>query len=199
GLYGLYGYAVLAHEGKDISPSITWLIKMGPKKIIYKNVPDEYKSLLTEIDLPQTCLSVYFVYTAFAINHGGFVDSACIPNTEVPDDTTKCADGSEITAYLVGFKSGTFIGKVDDMKEAILRFGPVWAVPGGLVVGWKDTNWITVESTYLSGSSYTLGTTPIITDGQYSGLAIFDGVSVVRAALSVIVAAVVLPALTLFF
>ncbi|KAA6356810.1 MAG: hypothetical protein EZS28_047663, partial [Streblomastix strix] len=101
GLYGLYGYAVLAHEGKDISPSITWLIKMGPKKIIYKNVPDEYKTLITEVDLPQTCYSVVFVYTTFAINHGGFVDSACIPNTEVPDDTTKCADGINVIDFQV--------------------------------------------------------------------------------------------------
>ncbi|KAA6360521.1 MAG: hypothetical protein EZS28_043952 [Streblomastix strix] len=41
GYYGLYGYAVKAIEDKDILPSIIYLIKNGPNKIVYKNTPDE--------------------------------------------------------------------------------------------------------------------------------------------------------------
>ncbi|KAA6379540.1 MAG: hypothetical protein EZS28_024932 [Streblomastix strix] len=134
-LYGLIGYGAKAIDEGDIQPSFTAMVKNGPKKIEFKNLPDGFpeasKKLLEQyFTFPQTCEGG-FSNIIFGMNHEGVTDAVCHPNTKIPDDTSKCADGSKPKYYLKGYKYATFYD-VDaaGLKDLLTRFGPVLILSG---------------------------------------------------------------------
>lgn len=56
-LYGLYGYAVGFYESRDVSPSITGLIRASANRVEFKDVPDDKKEIaeFTDYDIPLSC------------------------------------------------------------------------------------------------------------------------------------------------
>lgn len=99
GIYAQLGYSLLAKENVDVAPSITYLFANYPKKVTFKaadidDVVSVIPALTCDIETvdPTISIDAYFEYV---LHKSGFVGADCIPNTEVPTDTTKCATGAE--------------------------------------------------------------------------------------------------------
>ncbi|KAA6394490.1 MAG: hypothetical protein EZS28_009984 [Streblomastix strix] len=190
-LYGLYGYAAKFYENADIAPSITGLIKAGPNLFHYTGVPTEKQGTqgFIDVDISQQCNKEItqvggFSQLFYGLDSFGVVDSGCIPNNDIPSGLTQCADGSAIKSYLKGYTIGDFSnGNVDTVKNALLKFGPVWHNDDGLYVGWEKIdgvdNWITIqereddeEQEYYKSLYYQLNV-PIGTKSTYAGRVVF--------------------------
>ncbi|KAA6354952.1 MAG: hypothetical protein EZS28_049521, partial [Streblomastix strix] len=134
------------------------------------------------------------------------------PNTGIPAEAAKCTTDEKYKAYLKGYRLGQFEGDANTLKSLLVRFGPV-DVGGILVIGWEQDEekkdvWILAYPAYtISGddlvNAYTYEWDSIpaeeFLDGDttYQGYVLFNGVSAVRAALGLIAAVLVLPALLL--
>ncbi|KAA6358588.1 MAG: hypothetical protein EZS28_045886, partial [Streblomastix strix] len=89
--YSFYGYTVKAVTGADIAPSMTQLVKSGPKIIRNINInPDDPEDYLDE-EVVQSCQSYYNdSLLQYSLHKNGVVDTLCIPNNALPLDATKC-------------------------------------------------------------------------------------------------------------
>ncbi|KAA6378679.1 MAG: hypothetical protein EZS28_025794 [Streblomastix strix] len=206
-LYGQLGYTVFAIEGADIAPSITGLIKNSPTKLTFKNLPenltDAEKALLKEFTITQSC-AVSTGFEDLGLHKAGVTDAICQPNSALPADGAKCADDSKPKVYLKGYMQAEF-GNADvkGLKDHLVRFGPVAIYLNsqdpydynhyGLIVGWTKDNWL--YANYAGGVLYVHEPPQI--EGKYFGYVFINGVSVIRAALGLIAAVLVLPALLL--
>ncbi|KAA6374572.1 MAG: hypothetical protein EZS28_029900 [Streblomastix strix] len=179
------------------------------KKIVYKNIPEnlteEEKMAFQDITVEQTCDSITaFAFLSFGINNQCLVDLTCISNTEIPNQTTKCSDGSKITKYLKGYKQALFIGGVEDIKEALIRFGAVHYIASsdtdtdsiGIIIGWENNKWIVIKGLNLD--------TQIITENipttlMYAGYVLVDAVIKSGASIGMVFASAMIPFLALFW
>ncbi|KAA6354415.1 MAG: hypothetical protein EZS28_050058, partial [Streblomastix strix] len=167
---------------------------------------------------PTISIDAYFEYV---LHKSGFVGADCIPNTEVPTDTTKCATGAEgqYKKNFEKFKQAVFKGKPDTIKQVLINFGAVRIYDGTVIVGWDAENWVTVVEAPipvvvtpdqernvdedpevepdLLPYEYVLGTKAISTWGEVQGFVFNNGFTALRAALGLIAAVLVLPALLL--
>ncbi|KAA6399627.1 MAG: hypothetical protein EZS28_004836 [Streblomastix strix] len=206
-LYGQLGYTVFAIEGADIAPSITGLIKNSPTKITFKNLPDNLtdaeKEELKDFTITESC-ATSSGFEDLGLHRSGVTDAVCQPNTALPADGAKCADDSKPKVYLKGYKSAEF-GNADvkGLKELLIRFGPVQIYMNsqdlfdiahtGLLVGWTKDNWLFAD--YAGG--VLIVTEPAQTEGKFFGYVFINSFSVVRVALGLLAAVLVLPALLL--
>ncbi|KAA6386073.1 MAG: putative dynein heavy chain [Streblomastix strix] len=205
--YGQLGYTVFAIEGADIAPSITGLVKNGPNKFAFKNLPenltDAEKAVFKDGSVSQTCAGNGF--EDLGLHKAGVTDAVCQPNNAIPADGAKCADDSKPKVYLKGYKSAEF-GNADiaTLKDLLVRFGPVFindedaeVLSGtqGLLVGWTTDGWIYADDTGTSDFIVRYESPRV--EGKYFGYVLINGVSAIRAALGLIAAVLVLPALLL--
>ncbi|KAA6393882.1 MAG: hypothetical protein EZS28_010593 [Streblomastix strix] len=179
------------------------------KKIVYKNIPEnlteEEKKAFQDITIEQTCDSITaFAFLSFGINNQGLVDSTCIPNTEIPNQTQKCSNGSKITKYLKGYKQALFIGGVEDIKEALIRFGAIHYIASsdtdtdsiGIIIGWENNEWIVIRGLNLETQIITEN---IPTTQIYSGYVLVDAVIKNCAYIGMVFVSVMIPLLALFW
>ncbi|KAA6368499.1 MAG: hypothetical protein EZS28_035974, partial [Streblomastix strix] len=139
--YTILGYTILALKGVDIQPSITYIMMNYPTKEIQK-YPDGTMYEDSEIDIEQPVCESYSVGNnnaiPYVVHKYGVVGTDCFPNTAVPGSTTECSqkDG-KFEKYLVGYKQGIFQGDADVMKEALIKFGPVYVYGSHeIFIGW---------------------------------------------------------------
>ncbi|KAA6382436.1 MAG: hypothetical protein EZS28_022032, partial [Streblomastix strix] len=94
----------------------------------------------------------------YGLHKFGISDSICFPNTGIPSDITKCADGETTPEiYLYNYSVGGFEYKdVQTVKEMLIRFGMVFLNNYGIIIGWEKNNWVVAEQGY--DTSYTLKT-----------------------------------------
>ncbi|KAA6395926.1 MAG: hypothetical protein EZS28_008550 [Streblomastix strix] len=204
GIYAQLGYGINAIKDINLAPSIAYILANYPKKVTWKYPGGEGDE--TETISTQSCATYDPYYTHYAVHKGGFVAADCIANTGYPADISKCSqEGGKYDKYFEGYKEAFFTGNADTIKEALIKFGAVQLDDGDLVIGWEDSNWITVqelvegddeEEEYLY--SYALGTTAIDTTKQDLEAFVYaSGFTAVRSALGLIAAVLVLPALLL--
>ncbi|KAA6356191.1 MAG: hypothetical protein EZS28_048282, partial [Streblomastix strix] len=164
---------------------------------------------------PTISIDAYFEYV---LHKSGFVGADCIPNTEVPADTTKCSEAAgNYKKNFENYKQAVFKGKPDTIKQVLINFGAARIYNGTVIVGWDAENWVTVEEapipvvvtptrnvdedpegeTDLLPYEYVLGTKPISTWDEVQGFVFNNGFTALRAALGLIAAVLVLPALLL--
>ncbi|KAA6370253.1 MAG: hypothetical protein EZS28_034220 [Streblomastix strix] len=176
GLYGLFGFTTKALSQKDISPSITYLIKKGPQIVIYSNKIYTPIHKYENIELEQSCSSQDAVnYIQFTLEREGVVDSTCFPNTIIPESVKKCADGQKYKTILKDYYFGQFRDlSSDDVKDLLLRFGAV-LTDEMILVGWKmkeHSNWIAAVRDPIS-YGYTGYELEIDDEKKYSGYVLF--------------------------
>ncbi|KAA6385770.1 MAG: hypothetical protein EZS28_018703 [Streblomastix strix] len=208
-IYGIIGYTIYAIDGTDIAPSLTHIYKNGPTKITYKNIPEGLETVFADQTITPSCsyLEESLAY-AYGINKAGVVDAKCVPNSGIPAESEKCTTDATYKAYIKGYRLGYFTGDKDTVKSLLLRFGPV-QIGSNIVIGWEKVD--TIESWILAVPEYT-GEPPLHTltytygwdtaevseyKPTYDGYVLFNGVSVIRAALGLLAAVLVLPALLL--
>ncbi|KAA6398771.1 MAG: hypothetical protein EZS28_005699 [Streblomastix strix] len=137
--YTLLGFAAKFYENDNISPSFTWLLANAPTKRVYKDKPEEADSTWEDLDLEYSCTFYdhHYDFATPAIHKYGIVNNVCFPNDEVPTSLTTCAGTSTAPkALLKGYKFATFSGDRDNLKNILIRFGPV-LVDGDVVIGWE--------------------------------------------------------------
>ncbi|KAA6402811.1 MAG: hypothetical protein EZS28_001666 [Streblomastix strix] len=204
GLFALYGYTAKAVEDADITPSITALIKSGPSQVQYLNVPSDYSQVFKDYNVTQQCNDEQYELS-YGLSNKGVIDSQCIPNTDIPEDTSRCiGSGVEYQTHLKGFREGYFYyGDERMVKDLIIRFGVVISYPG-VMIGWQYRKWIIVD--YDSKGKYQLNSVDISASSYYEGTVLFnelnyhkDGISGgIIAVIIIVVVAVVGAALILF-
>ncbi|KAA6373416.1 MAG: hypothetical protein EZS28_031057, partial [Streblomastix strix] len=159
--YADLGYTAKAIKNVDIAPSITYIMKNYPTKQIYRLEGEEF-----EYDIEELACDKYYslwYYISFVVHKYGIVGTDCIPNTGIPSGTTDaCSPGStgKYEKWLVGYKEALFFGDNDAVKEALIKFGPIYHGDYGKVIGWEGNNWVTVEVSESTGR-YVLGTQQI--------------------------------------
>ncbi|KAA6375138.1 MAG: hypothetical protein EZS28_029334, partial [Streblomastix strix] len=128
----------------------------------------------SEIDIEQPVCESYSVGNNYAIPYVvhkyGVVGTDCFPNTEVPGSTTECSqpDG-KYEKYLVGYKQGIFQGDADAMKEALIKFGPVYVYGSHeIFIGWDENYWITIGINEVT-HGYQLSNEPFYTSLEFRG------------------------------
>ncbi|KAA6384678.1 MAG: hypothetical protein EZS28_019794, partial [Streblomastix strix] len=209
GIYGYIGYAVKAY-GKDIAPSITQLLKDSPPKVTMKWPKEEGQDFDEVLSIGKTCTDGEAYYFNWALKKSGVVDSACIPNSGIPTDTSKCAgEAGKFQPQLKGYVQGTIHeANTVRIKDALIHFGVVnvneGAVQRDLLIGWDGSDWIAarelVDSEQRGLFSYAYVKVPINESKVYDEVnVIVNKVSSIRAALSFIFAAILIPELSFFF
>ncbi|KAA6370580.1 MAG: hypothetical protein EZS28_033892 [Streblomastix strix] len=207
GIYGLLGFTVKAVNKEDITPSIPYLFKSAPQKLHYvkngEELNDTEKDIFRDVDsILQYCQAYDLIYASYSLARGGIVDDTCVPNTKLPDDAFKCSEsGAKYKAYLKGYRVGSFYGaSVENVKKLIARFGVVDIYFLGHVIGYEkkdDKNyWIFADWT-PTGFDYK--TEEIVSSDTFNGRVIGNGISSLKVALSVVLSAVMLPVLALFW
>ncbi|KAA6399632.1 MAG: hypothetical protein EZS28_004841 [Streblomastix strix] len=212
GFYGLFGYSVYAVEKVDLAPSLTHLIKNGPTKVTYTNVGEGLNTTFADETVAQTCGGDAEYAFIFGVTRNGIVDKKCVPNTGIPAEAAKCTTDEKYKAYLKGYRLGQFEGDANTLKSLLVRFGPVH-VGANVFIGWeqeadKKDVWILAAPEYTGEGldrtpTYTYGWMPVPAEEYlgaettYYGFEVFNGVSVIRAALGLLAAVLVLPALLL--
>ncbi|KAA6384249.1 MAG: hypothetical protein EZS28_020223 [Streblomastix strix] len=167
--YSCLGIVAKIMSDVDIAPSATYMVAAGPNKITISNVPQNEKEQFSDIEISQSC---YDELVQFSLQFGlpkiGISDSTCFPNTGIPADVTKCADGKTTPEFhLKDYSTGGFEqANVKTMKEMLIRFGMVYTYYG-IIIGWEDNNWVVAEQEY--DTSYTLKTQRIY-DIDYIGI-----------------------------
>ncbi|KAA6384415.1 MAG: hypothetical protein EZS28_020058 [Streblomastix strix] len=144
GLYALLGLSLKAHTKSKYAPSITYMIKKGPSKITYKNIPAGLEEQFQDKDIQQTCESVDALnYTSFGLKAGGLTSQTCFPNSGIPEQTSKCVDNKKVKTKLKGYKIGYFKDYSQyDVKKLITRLGAV-LVDNQVIFGWtRSGKWI---------------------------------------------------------
>ncbi|KAA6379002.1 MAG: hypothetical protein EZS28_025471 [Streblomastix strix] len=219
GKYAQLGYSLLGKDNVDVQPSYTYLLANYPKKVTTKALDVNE----TVIDIPPLTCENYNdtlnPYLEFVLHKSGFVGAECIPNTEVPTDVTKCSvDGVTLKKYFENYKEAAFKGNSDTIKEVLIKFGAVRIYDGTVIIGWNESNWVTVVEKVRQDEIDPVDAPGERNDGEdelllyiyelgekafseyagvVQGFVYNNGFTALRAALGLIAAVLVLPALLL--
>ncbi|KAA6391692.1 MAG: hypothetical protein EZS28_012779 [Streblomastix strix] len=176
--YGLIGFTERALEmytpKSTFAPSISYLIKNGPSLVTFKDLPAQQYNQQEAIEIQQTCDSDNAIdYLPFALRSAGVASSECIPNSQIPESTSKCTNGDKMKVKLKGYTLGSF----EDMsasvvKGLILRFGAV-QLDAFIVLGWVYEKWVAAVRD-SDEYKYTGLQIPINEDAYYNGSVIFQ-------------------------
>ncbi|KAA6398219.1 MAG: hypothetical protein EZS28_006256 [Streblomastix strix] len=179
-IYGTYthlGLVLNALTGEDIAPSIAWLYKKGPKGVRFTHIPAGEEEDYEDVPLEFTCDEYMIDPISLSLQKYGVTDSVCIPNSAIPASVDKCKDGSAIKVRMVGYRVGYFEGDADTIKEALLRYGPIFTY-SNVIVGWETVgskqNWLSAENPDYGKSQFTLGREEISEWNSWGGLVYFN-------------------------
>ncbi|KAA6390883.1 MAG: hypothetical protein EZS28_013589, partial [Streblomastix strix] len=167
--YSSLGIIAKVMNDADIAPSVTYMVAVGPNKVTFINVPEEDKKFFKDIEISQSCFDEnLYISLQIGLQITGISDSTCFPNTGIPSDITKCADGeTSPEVYLQDYSVGGFeYADVQTVKQMLIRFGMVYSYDYGIILGWENNNWIVAEQE--SDTSYTWKT-HTINEMNYEG------------------------------
>ncbi|KAA6390593.1 MAG: hypothetical protein EZS28_013880 [Streblomastix strix] len=226
GIYAQLGYSLYGKDNVDVAPSITYLLANYPTKATFKELNKTDVVTVLPALTCGNYLAEYTQYLEFVLYKAGFTGADCYPNTIIPTDLTVCSNTGTNKKYFQNFKEAAFKGNSDTIKDVLIRYGAVRLYDGTVIVGWDGADWVTVIEKPIPGDEpdpvdppvernveeepdvpdvpdlntyqYVLDKKPISTyTGVVQGFVYNNGFTALRAALGLIAAVLVLPALLL--